>query len=194
VLEVLLICMQLPPPGETEADTARYITLLHSLGWTHLSCTYRHHLHHICHSCLTLVLHTPASMTRITTFLSAFLLLAVGVSAAASECPKEVIPSLEPTTQAFVDAGANSTPIYELSVPAARAFLENVQAPGSPSLDTVYFKEFDLKLGPTDSVNIHLFRPKDASEELLPVTVYFHGLFPLNFHPFPSPHREGFSN
>jgi len=117
-------------------------------------------------------------MARITALFSVLLLLAVTESAATTNCPKESIPPLEPTTQGFVDAGANSTPIYELPIPAARAFLENEQAPGSPSLDTVDFEEFDLNIGPTGNVNIHLFRPEHAGMELLPVTVYFHGLSP----------------
>ncbi|KAA8894396.1 esterase/lipase [Sphaerosporella brunnea] len=112
--------------------------------------------------------------------LSVVLLLSLNAlcSAAAGQrahCVKEPIPPLEPVTQAYVDSGAGGTPIYKLSYSAARASLEAAQAPGSPSLDTVDYKELEIPVGPTGSVNIHVFRPLGTSNKTLPVIVYFHG-------------------
>jgi hypothetical protein len=102
-------------------------------------------------------------------------LLVAFVAGQRIQCLNESIPSLEPVTQKFVDAAAAGTPIYELSIPAARASLEDAQAPGSPSLSTVDYQELDIPVGPTGSVNIHVFRPLGTSNKTLPVTVYFHG-------------------
>jgi acetyl esterase/lipase len=103
------------------------------------------------------------------------LLLAFCVAGQRTQCLNESIPALEPVTQKFVDAAAGGTPIYELSIPAARASLEDAQAPGSPNLSTVDYQELDIPVGPTGSVNIHVFRPLGTSNKTLPVTVYFHG-------------------
>ncbi|KAF8539408.1 Alpha/Beta hydrolase protein [Trichophaea hybrida] len=100
------------------------------------------------------------------------LLLLTGFTNAASSydsCPAETrYPGL-------VNAGAKGKPIYELGVQGARDFLESVQAPGSPSLDTVDYKVLNLPIGPTGSVNVHLFRPLGSGKKVLPVIVYFHG-------------------
>ncbi|KAI5784239.1 alpha/beta hydrolase fold-3 domain protein [Pyronema domesticum] len=62
-----------------------------------------------------------------------------------------------------------------MSFKDARQFLENVQAKENPSLSTVDYSEYNLPIGPTGNVNLHIYRPKGSAGKSLPVTFYFHG-------------------
>lgn len=98
---------------------------------------------------------------------AAGLLLASSVAAASTK------PVLEPTTQAFIESLAGSTPIYKLSPSAARKVLDDAQS-GRVSLAGATIEERTLPIGPTGRTTLHVVRPEGARGPL-PVVVYFHG-------------------
>jgi acetyl esterase len=81
---------------------------------------------------------------------------------------------LEPTTQAFVDSLAGSTPIPELGPDAARAVLSDAQKSVDVRLPEVAVKDVTLPIGPTGRTDIRVMRPMDAAGAL-PAVVYMHG-------------------
>jgi acetyl esterase len=85
-------------------------------------------------------------------------------------------PSLEPKTQAFIDALAaqGGKPIYELSYADARQELEGAQASAGVTALPADTEERVLPVGPTGEVAVRIYRPKGA-QGLLPVVMYFHG-------------------
>jgi acetyl esterase len=84
-------------------------------------------------------------------------------------------PTLDPGTQAFIDALAarGGPPIYTLPVREARAFLDDLQAADMRSIPADV-EDRVIPGGPTGSVPIRIVRPEGASEPL-PVVVYLHG-------------------
>ncbi len=84
-------------------------------------------------------------------------------------------PVLEPHTQAFITAltAQGGKPLYQLSYPAARTILEDVQAaPVAKVPAEVEEKVFPV--GPTGEVPVRIYRPQGARGRL-PVVMYFHG-------------------
>ena len=84
-------------------------------------------------------------------------------------------PSLEPTTQKFIDALAagGGPPIYTLSPDAARDVLAGAQAQPVTKLPAS-IEDTTFPVGPTGSVRIRIVRPQGASGAL-PVVMHFHG-------------------
>ncbi|HYG87800.1 MAG TPA: alpha/beta hydrolase [Azospirillum sp.] len=109
-------------------------------------------------------------MTRIKSLLgaTALALIATGSAQAAS-------PSLDPSTQAFVDAVAagGGAPIYTLSYEAARGVLAGAQS-GPVAAPPANIENQVFPVGPTGAVRVRIVRPQGA-KEALPVVMYFHG-------------------
>jgi acetyl esterase len=84
-------------------------------------------------------------------------------------------PPLDPTTQAFVDAGKDLPPIYTLSYPDARAYLEKAQGGPVDLPAGIELTILKLPVGPTGAVGVYLYKPKKKKRKLLPVLAYFHG-------------------
>ncbi|MGY2949593.1 acetyl esterase/lipase [Ewingella americana] len=82
-------------------------------------------------------------------------------------------PVLEPTTQAFLDSLAGSTPIYKMTPANARKVLEGAQAKPDHLLN-VDIEDKVLPIGPKGKTNIRVIRPQGFNQKL-PVIVYFHG-------------------
>ena len=84
-------------------------------------------------------------------------------------------PPLDPTTQAFIDAGKGLQPIYTLSQHDARQFLEKVQGGKVDPPPGIERTEYNLPFGPNDTIKVVVYKPKGNGGELLPVIAYFHG-------------------
>jgi acetyl esterase len=86
------------------------------------------------------------------------------------------IPTVEPTTQAFLDqlAAAGGPPLYELTPADARAVLRNVQSSVTFEVPPTDVEDRAIKGGPTGEVSIRIVRPKGLAG-LLPAVVYSHG-------------------
>jgi acetyl esterase len=89
--------------------------------------------------------------------------------------PQSKSPLLEPRTQAFIEAlaGQGGEPLYNLSYPAARRVLEDLQAAPVAKLPAD-IEEKALPVGPTGEVPVRIYRPQGARGPL-PVVMYFHG-------------------
>lgn len=89
--------------------------------------------------------------------------------------PQSKSPVLEPHTQAFIAALAaqGGEPLYNLSHPAARKVLEDLQAAPVAKLPADV-EEKALPVGPTGEVPVRIYRPQGARGPL-PVVMYFHG-------------------
>ena len=89
--------------------------------------------------------------------------------------PQSKSPLLEPRTQAFIEAlaGQGEEPLYNLSYPAARKVLEDLQAAPVAKLPAD-IEEKALPVGPTGEVPVRIYRPQGARGPL-PVVMYFHG-------------------
>lgn len=85
---------------------------------------------------------------------------------------------IHPLAQVFVDftAIAKSLPVAE-SINETRASVEQMQGSTNPPLDSVDHETLDIPVGPTGSVNIHIYKPK-GSKGLVPTIVYIHGGYP----------------
>src|SRR5262245_49855723 len=81
---------------------------------------------------------------------------------------------LEPTTQAFINSLAGSTPIYTLSPEAARNVLAGAQRSAAVTLETTQSKDSVLNVGPKGRTDIRIYRPENA-KGTLPVVIYTHG-------------------
>jgi acetyl esterase len=84
-------------------------------------------------------------------------------------------PTLEPQTQAFIDALASQggKPLYTLSYADARKVLEDAQAIDVEKLPADV-EEKVFPVGPTGEVSVRIYRPTGA-QGVLPVVMYFHG-------------------
>ncbi|WP_207482049.1 alpha/beta hydrolase [Arenibaculum pallidiluteum] len=100
---------------------------------------------------------------------------AAGIAMALAASTASAAPVLEPRTQAFVDALAQSgaPPIYTLSHIDARKVLDGAQAQTIPSAPTTV-EDRVLPVGPTGRVKVRIVRPAGATQAL-PVVMYFHG-------------------
>lgn len=88
------------------------------------------------------------------------------------------MPFLDPTVQVFLDAmQLGSVTTQEGTIHETRARLEAMQASTNPSLDSVDYETLDIPVGPTGSVNIHIYKPK-GHEGLVPTLIYIHGGYP----------------
>ncbi len=84
------------------------------------------------------------------------------------------VPSLDPTTQSFVDSLAGGKPLSTLTTDAARAVLSGLQSAAEVSLPAVSIKDVTLPIGPTGKTDIRVMRPAGATG-VLPVVLYIHG-------------------
>jgi len=84
-------------------------------------------------------------------------------------------PTLEPTTQKFIDAlsAAGGPPLYTLSPDAARKVLAGAQAQPVAKLPASV-EDTTFPVGPTGSVRIRIVRPQGAKASL-PIVMHFHG-------------------
>jgi acetyl esterase len=84
-------------------------------------------------------------------------------------------PTLEPKTQAFIDAlnAQGGKPLYELSYADARKILEDAQAAPVTKLPAD-IEDRVLPVGPTGETSVRIYRPQGAKGSL-PVVMYFHG-------------------
>lgn len=82
---------------------------------------------------------------------------------------------IEPQTWAFLEklTAAGGPPLYTLSPQEARGVLLGAQDIDVPK-KAVSIEEHTLPVGPSDSVSITIYRPKDAPQPL-PAVMYFHG-------------------
>jgi len=85
------------------------------------------------------------------------------------------IPTIEPSTQKFLDAlaKAGGPPIYTLSPDAARKVLAGAQA-GDVKTMPAEIEDRTIPVGPTGSVRLRIVRPHGSSGAL-PVAMHFHG-------------------
>lgn len=85
------------------------------------------------------------------------------------------IPTVEPATQAFLDALASQggPPLYERSFSDARGVLRSVQAGDVATLEADV-EDRTVPGGPGGTVSIRIVRPK-GSTKTLPAVMYFHG-------------------
>jgi len=83
-------------------------------------------------------------------------------------------PSLEGTTQAFIDSLSGATPLYMLSPEAARNVLTGAQKSVPVMLAPARSEDRVLSIGPKARTNIRVYRPEKATGAL-PVVIYIHG-------------------
>lgn len=81
---------------------------------------------------------------------------------------------MEPAAQAFADAAASGTPIYELPYAGARQVLASVQANKVDASAKTTTEDLVWKIGPTGNVRVRIVRPEGA-EGPLPAVLYYHG-------------------
>lgn len=81
---------------------------------------------------------------------------------------------LEPQAQAFADAAASGTPVFELSYEGARALLAGVQADTLAATAATTTQDLVWAIGPTGAVRVRIVRPADATGAL-PAVLYYHG-------------------
>lgn len=107
--------------------------------------------------------------------LSALLALCLSAAAPAPTSTDPVASSVEPRTQAFLDALAakGGPPLYTLPVVAARAVLDSLQA-GDVAVLPADVEDRVIPGGPTGSVSLRIVRPQGSSG-CLPGILYFHG-------------------
>lgn len=86
------------------------------------------------------------------------------------------IPTVEPTTQAFLDelAAAGGPPLYEMTPAQARDVLRSVQNSVSVKTPPTDVEDRTIPGGPTGQVNIRIVRPRGVTGTL-PAIVYSHG-------------------
>jgi len=128
------------------------------------------------------------------TISSVLLLLLPLVMAAlppAPSCPTNVtLPVLDPVTLAWAASLSGSKQISEMTIPEARVASDLIAVAGNvsnPSDTKITTKILHLPVGPTGNVTVYLYKPesgdreeyRDQEQDLLPVVVYFHGLFIL---------------
>lgn len=82
---------------------------------------------------------------------------------------------LEPATQSFIDSlsAQGGKPIYQLTVPEARAVLETAQAQPVDRLPALV-EDIVIPAGPSGQLSVSIFRPESAAGTL-PTAIYFHG-------------------
>ena len=84
---------------------------------------------------------------------------------------------LEPTTKAFIDQlnQSGATPLYEMSIPDARNFLETLQRSYQVDLLPAHIEDHEIPYG-RFILSLRMVRPfKKSIDEMLPVIMYFHG-------------------
>ena len=84
---------------------------------------------------------------------------------------------LEPTTKAFIDQlnQFGIKPLYEMSIPEARNFLEELQKSYQVDLLSALIEDLEITYGGF-TISLRMVRPfKALDEEVLPVIMYFHG-------------------
>lgn len=85
------------------------------------------------------------------------------------------MPFFDPVVQTFIDTmQIESVTTQEVPIHETRARIEKSQASTNPSLDSLDYETLDIPVGPTGSVNIHIYKPK-GREGLVPTLVYIHG-------------------
>ena len=82
-------------------------------------------------------------------------------------------PTLEPTTQQFIDGLAGSPPLSTLSAEAAHKVLTDLQAKPVP-MRPAEIEDMTWPIGPTGTTKIRIVRPVGA-QETLPLIFYTHG-------------------
>ena len=100
--------------------------------------------------------------------------VALAASVALLAVTPVVAGPLEPAAQAFADAAASGTPIYDLTYADARKVLANVQAEKVEASAATTTEDLVWKIGPTGNVRIRIVRPEGA-EGQLPAVLYYHG-------------------
>ena len=85
-----------------------------------------------------------------------------------------VSQTLEPSADAFAEAAASGTPIYELPYEDARAVLKSVQSETIAASAQTTTEDHVWNVGPTGQVRIRIVRPADAAGSL-PGVLYYHG-------------------
>lgn len=100
--------------------------------------------------------------------------IALAASAALLSISPAVAGTMEPEAQAFADAAASGTPLYDLPYAEARKVLASVQAGKVEASAPTTTEDLVWNIGPTGKVRIRIVRPEGA-EGQLPAVLYYHG-------------------
>src|SRR3569833_148596 len=85
------------------------------------------------------------------------------------------LPSLEPTTQQFLDelGAAGTFPLSHRSAASVRAALTDLQS-GPTGKPNANIEDMTFPVGPTGAVSVRIVRPKNTVG-IIPVVMFFHG-------------------
>jgi acetyl esterase len=100
--------------------------------------------------------------------------VALAASVALLAVSPAVAATMEPAAQAFADAAASGTPIYDLPYSDARKVLASVQADKIEASAATETEDLVWKIGPTGTVRVRIVRPAGL-EGQLPAVLYYHG-------------------
>lgn len=84
-------------------------------------------------------------------------------------------PVVYPEVQAFINASIQVISEASTDINVARAHIEELQGSTNPPLDSVDHEAIDIPVGPSGSLNVHIYRPKGTRDSILPVLFFIHG-------------------
>lgn len=99
---------------------------------------------------------------------------ALAVSVALLAASPALAGPMEPAAQAFADAAAKGTPIYDLPYADARTLLASVQSEKVEASAATATEDLVWNIGPTGSVRVRIVRPANVAGPL-PAVLYYHG-------------------